>query len=176
MTSHVNDDVVRVMQSIRDDFPRRKREAEALLRTLGLSEELEMRIQPPGVATSLPTFDSNVRRELTPMLRARFGYAGKWDTAHRIWLGVDDIGEAMQSGEVLLYHDALRDNWADSAPMRFPDDKLTLFGITDGVPENLIYLVWTNENAEPNVWVYEGMTEQKFESVLDYLIFIRDRK
>ena len=72
MTSHGDNDVILALQAIRDAFPRRKREAEALLRSWGVNEDLEMRIQPPVVATSLPTFDSNICYELTLMLKARF--------------------------------------------------------------------------------------------------------
>lgn len=51
--------------------------------------------------------------------------------------------------------------------MMFPDAQLTLFAVTDGVPDNLTYLVWISD--EPEVWVYRGMDSQRFDHLAAFL-------
>ncbi|MCA9032390.1 MAG: hypothetical protein KDA66_16345, partial [Planctomycetaceae bacterium] len=73
-------------------------------------------------------------------------------------------------------HCALRENWEGSAPMVFPDERLTLFGVTEDVPENLTYLVWAKDDAEPEVWCYMGLASHEFSSLESFLNWRLERE
>ena len=75
----------------------------------------------------------------------------------------------MSDDELNIYHNSLRDHWEDSAPMLYPDKCLTLFGITEGVPEHRVYLVWKNEGKEPELWSYMGMEVLEFKNLEKFL-------
>ena len=175
MTTDVRQHVVCILDSIKADFPNRKLTAETIMRANGIEEDLQMQIKTPSSVGMLPTFNSEVMHIATPMLKARFDYAGAWSMAYSIWLGADELGCHMQSQIVQLYHTALRENWDDSAPMKFSDDKLTLFGIKEGVPQDLIYIVWCNGGREPEIWMYESYSEHRFSHLVSFLEFVRDR-
>ncbi|MCB9950147.1 MAG: hypothetical protein H6824_04125 [Planctomycetaceae bacterium] len=82
----------------------------------------------------------------------------------------------MEKKEVRQYHCALRENWEGSAPMVFPDERLTLFGVTEDVPENLTYLVWAKDDAEPEVWCYMGLASHEFSSLESFLNWRLERE
>lgn len=84
------------------------------------------------------------------MLKARFDYASIIKRGRDIWLSPAEMERWMKKREVKSFHRALREHWEQSAPMMFPNDRLTLLGVTDGVPDNLTYLVWRDD--EPEVW------------------------
>ena len=77
---------------------------------------------------------------------------------------------------VKSYHKALRENFEGSAPNLFSDRNLALFGVTEGVPDNLTYLVWCDEGKEPEIWSYVGLYSYKFDDLEGYLKWILEDK
>ncbi len=113
---------------------------------------------------------------LTPMLKARFEYAGSWDIAQSVWLSANEMTSHMKLKRIKDYHRSLRENWDGSAPMMLSDDRLTLFGITKGVPDNLIYLAWTKNDKEPEVWTYAGMESHHFKNLKQFFKWCLERE
>lgn len=161
--------IQRLLEGIVADFPRRKQEAEELMKKYGLEETLTQRIKPAERVSALPTFSKGVRCPITPMLKARFDFAGSWNNGGDIWLSPSEMERWMNKKSVLVHHRALREEWDESAPMLFPDDRLTLYAVTQGVPENLTYLVWGKQGGEPEVWSYVGQSAERFSDLEQYL-------
>lgn len=143
---------------------------------LSLKEVLELVVAEPDQVLVVPTFDAKLSRELTPMLKARFDYAATFRRGREVWLSASEMASCVKQKTVQGYHHALRENWDDSAPMLFSDERLALFGITEGVPENLVYLAWVNEGDEPEVWAYADFQTQKFANLVQYLTWCLERE
>ncbi len=42
---------------------------------------------------------------------------------------------------------------------------LTLFAVTQDVPDSLVYLVWQGTQEEPEIWTYLGMNTHQFKNL-----------
>jgi hypothetical protein len=171
----IQTNIISLLDAIQADFPRRKREAEAFMANFGPFDPVEMIIRSPERCDEIPTFSAPQSQVPSVMLRARFDYAGTWDTGWHRWLSPLDMSERMIAHEILLHHRALRDHYEGSAPMIFPDSQLTLFGVTEGVPDTLIYLVWIPDNEEPELWSYDNYEFQRFATLEEYLAWYLNR-
>lgn len=161
--------IPKLLDAVQADFPRLKAAVEALMRRqYGLDEALELTVSPPEKFRFLPTFDATRRRRPSPMLQARFDYAGAIDHGGDLWLAPAGMERWMKKRVVRSYHKALREHWEKSAPMRFADHDLTLFAVTEDAPDNLTYLVWRGAE-EPEVWSHQGMTGRRFKNLAAYL-------
>jgi hypothetical protein len=130
----------------------------------GLQKELTLQIAPLEKLESyhdIPTFDKRCRNPISPMQRAFCAYSGTWNYGGEIWLHRKEMEYWMRKRVVQRFHKSLRDYWEGSAPNRFADDRLSLLGVTEGVPENLTYYVWTGKTREPEIWSYVGMETRK---------------
>ncbi|NBS91554.1 hypothetical protein EBS67_16405 [bacterium] len=154
-----------VLDNIKKTFPALKEVLEASWKEGGLDETMDLTFEAPSKVATLPTFDKSKSRKLTPMLKARFEYASTIKYGQDIWLDPNQMALSMADDELNIYHTSLRDHWENSAPMRFKDKDLTLFGITDGCPEDRVYLVWKNEGKEPELWSYMGMEVLEFKNL-----------
>jgi len=173
----VNDkDIRTLLDRIRADFPRRQQSAERLMADLGIDETLSLEIAAPEQVSRLPSFDSQTHHIISPMLAARFGYAGMYKTGQSIWLSPSQMQVQMIADEVRSVHRSLREHWEGSAPAVFPDSQLTLFGITEGVPESLTYLIWREGQMEPDVCVYSGLNQHRFANLSEYLTWVLTRE
>lgn len=162
------DDIVR-------DFPRRKEEAESYMAKQGPFDPLEIAINPPEAFDTIPTFSSKATYSPTEMLRARFEYASTVDTGWYLWLGTKDMMKWIKKRSIRIRHTALRGHYEGSAPMLFSDNKLSLFGVTPGVPDVLIYLAWKDEISEPEVWSYDNYEFNRFPNLEQYLYWYLTR-
>jgi hypothetical protein len=166
----------KLLDAIRADFPRRKAAVEALLKQrYDMDGTIDLTVSPPKTFRSLPTFDPTRRRRPSPMLKARFAYASTIHNGQDIWLGPAEMERWMKKREVRGYHKALRKNWENCAPMRFPDHDLTLFIVTEGVPDNLTYLVWSG-GEEPEICSYVGMEGYNFKDLAALLTWELERE
>ena len=154
-----------LLDKMKETFPSVKEKTEKLMKEMGLDETIDLTFEAPSKVATLPTFDKSKSRKLTPMLKARFEYASIIKSGQDIWLDPNQMALSMADDELNLYHTSLREHWENSAPMRFKDKDLTLFGITDGCPEDRVYLVWKNEGKEPEVWGYFGFDENKYKNL-----------
>ncbi len=168
--------VSKLLDAVRADFPRRKAAAETLMRQVGLEETFELTVTTPEKARFLPTFDRNRRRRFSPMLKARFEYAGTIGYGGDTWLSPAQMARWMRKRRVRSYHEALREHYDGSAPNLFRDEDLTLFIVTEGVPQNLTYLVWRASNNEPKILSYVGMETYEFEDLAGYLSWVLHRE
>ncbi len=177
MATKTRDRIFALLDAIKADFPRRKKAAEALIRRMGLNKTLEMEIEAPAPVLKLtPTFDPKISHETSPMLKARLEYAGSWKRGQDVWLSAGQMASVMKKKDIQPFHLSLRENWDGSAPAIFTDDRLTLFGITESVPENLVYLVWAADEKEPEVWSYAGFDARKFKDLEQYLKWCLERE
>lgn len=161
--------VRKLLDDLKADFPRRKKAIEEKMKEYGLDKSVELVIEPPEVVTTIPTFHAKRPRQASPMLQARFDYAGTLIYAGEEWLAASAMPRQMKKKDVKSYHKSLRENWEGSAPMLFTDDQLTVFAVTDGVPDNLTYLVWSKDGDEPEVWRYAGLNSNRFKNLAEYL-------
>ena len=160
----------RLLDAIRDDFPRFRSAVSRASRDPGIAEVMRLVLSPPPRRLSrVPTFEVGVLRELTPMLAARFGYAGGVRHGLDVWLSLRQMSTWVRRREVRVSHRARRTHWVGSPPNLYPDSRLSLFGVTDGVPQNAIYLVWGDEGAEPRVWSCSLMSADEFDTLEEYL-------
>lgn len=123
--------------------------------------------EPTERVSEIPTFNPDVSYPLTPMLQARFRFASRIEFCGDTWLSISEMPKWMKRKSVRKYHSSLRDHWTGSAPMLYPDDKLTLFGVTVDVPDSLIYCVWGD--GEPAIWTYSGLDQRQFTNLQRYL-------
>jgi hypothetical protein len=158
-----------LLRTLETDFPRRKKAIETQMRAYGLHDSVELTMAPPEQARAIPTFDPQFTRPLSPMLQARFDYASAVNYAGELWLSVSEIPRQMKKRALQRYHKSLRNNWEGSAPMLFPDSQLSLFAVTKGVPDHLMYLVWTTEGDEPELWRYAGINSHTFKDLAAFL-------
>jgi len=168
--------VCRMLDQLVIDFPRRKRAAEAAFSTAGLPGTLELQIAAAERLDEIPTFARGAVRPPTAMLAARFAYAGLIRVGPDLWLSPGQMLKYSRSRAVRDTHRSFRAHRERSAPMQFPGDRLALFGVTDGVPENLVYLVWRRDAGEPEVWSYAGWEEYIFRDLAAFLTWHLERK
>jgi hypothetical protein len=169
MTVSAKERVRQLLDAIRDDFPRFKSAVVCASRDPAIAEDLKLELSPPRSLRRVPTFEVGVSRGLTPMLEARFEYAGRIRRGLAIWLSLRQMGMTVRNREICLNHRARRTDWIGSPPDLHPDSRLSLFGITDGVPQNAVYLVWGDEGDEPRVWSCSGMNADEFGNLEEYL-------
>jgi hypothetical protein len=170
-TASVNERIRRLLNAIRDDFPRFKRAVVQGSRYPDETAEVMKFVlsPPPRRLGRVPTFEVGVFRKLTPMLEARFEYAGRIRRGLDIWLSLRQMSTWMRKQELRGHHRSRRTWWINSPPNLHPDSRLSLFGVTDGVPQNAIYLVWGDEGDEPRVWSCSLMDADEFDSLEEYL-------
>jgi hypothetical protein len=161
----------KLLDALKEDFPRRKAAIEQVMKEHGLNESIEFKFMPAEDVQTIPTFARKKSYPTTPLLRARFEYASTMKYATDTWLSVRQMQRWMRKKEIRSYHKSLRENWEASAPMCFRDDQLTLIEVTEGVPDNLTYLVWCHGEAEPEIWSYRGFDSNRFTDLEDYLIW-----
>jgi hypothetical protein len=126
------------------------------------------------VRKGVPTLERGVYGELTPMLEARFKYAGAWTNAalSHTWLGIRQMEEARTDKAILNQIMVRKKNWPGSAPEKFPKSRLSLFGI-DREEYEETYLVWEDDlTKEPAVYVYPGHEERIFPHLDDYIKYL----
>jgi hypothetical protein len=160
--------IVGLLDRLKADFPRRKKQREDLLKSLGSNVVVELHLEPPLECQSIATFDKSQSKLLSPMLEARFAYCGTWDEGGDLWLGPNDISAWISKKPVRQMHRSLREYWDGSAPMKFHDNDLSLLGASRGTNDSLVYLVWNNK-TEPEIWCYSGMNCDRFRDLAKYL-------
>jgi hypothetical protein len=168
-----------LLEKVRSTARERAAAVETMLKESGLREQdiaplVRLQIdQPEPFPNGIPTLAKGVYRRATPMVAARFEYAGRWVEPGREWLGIRDMEKAIKNRRVLSQIESHRRHWAGSAPATFPKERLTLFGIVEGEEENQTYLVWPeDEETESQVWDYSGQHEHRHANLAAYLEWI----
>lgn len=142
------------------------------------SQQITQVIQPPQPLTQLgmATLQQGHYRPLSPMLKARFEYAGSWkeaDAGHE-WLDLTQIEECLRDQRVLKQIRERIQVWNESSLAKLPPSRISLFGLYRDQSEE-IYLIWPNENGtEPKVLSYAGNFEAEFTNLGHYLKHLID--
>src|SRR5215813_3333467 len=89
--------VPELLARLQAEFPKKKQAFESILRQAGVEETITQTVQPPTRVDTLPTFDRNTTRPVSPMLRDRFASAGRWQEGIDTWLGVEEMAARMRN-------------------------------------------------------------------------------
>ncbi|MEQ9888594.1 hypothetical protein [Pectobacterium zantedeschiae] len=124
----------------------------------------------------IPTLIKGVYRDSSPMLSERFQCYGRWENAtHGNWLSVGDMealwGDSIQDELVDLVKfqsECLRDDWSNNAFGLFKENRLSLFAGSD-IGNEAIFLLWLDDEVEPEFWVYDANGESRYKNFIGYL-------
>lgn len=168
----INDMVTR----LKETFSERSKKTAAILRRAGLSKELiekELRLQigkPEPFPRGIPTLEQGVYRSPSRMISSRFSCCGSIRDMSEKWLSISEMEKIWGSKKMLREIESHKKHWLDSAPARYPKERLSLFGIVVGEAENQTFLVWPlKKGLEPEIWRYSGQNEQKFHDIEEFL-------
>jgi hypothetical protein len=152
----------------------------ALLKKLSVKAEsrarrygdMRYRLDPPSeqLAERVPTLARDSYKPITPMLRARFEFAGCWvlPESGKTWLTIEEMESIWNSSRILSQIEIRKQNWTDSIVARFPTNQLSLFGL-DLPDYNETYLHWTETSLEPEVHSYYGAEENVYSDFREFL-------
>jgi hypothetical protein len=127
---------------------------------------------PPEELRPIVTLDSARTRELSPMLKARFSFAGEWQNAaaSQRWLSLQQISVVSSCQQIMQQISLRINNWPTSLLSTTPPDSVALFGIDEDEGEET-YLVW-HEGIEPIIVTYIGNEERAYPDFKEYLLFL----
>ncbi len=125
----------------------------------------------------VPTLKKDYYRNLSPMLKVRFGMFSSWKNAtHGDWLSIEEMMEIWRDD--LVINDRLwrikenqiaaRNNWDNDASSLFKNNRLSLFAGSESTYER-IYLLWLDSEIEPEIWVYDCNGESRYKNLESYL-------
>ena len=157
------------------DYPRRQAAAEKLIAQMGIEADLAFERSEPMPFDVIPFLDGS-DRPLSPMLAARFAFAGQLRFGQDVWVTPSQIKTLIQDRDLMANHVARRQHWDGSAPMQYRDAALSVFAYTEGVPEDLTYLVWPSGATEPEVWDYSGHQEHRSGNLAEFLQYLLTRE
>lgn len=131
----------------------------------GVDKELFFEFQNPKKLGYISTLNKAVKRPLTEMLKSRFLFASKMVIFEYHFFSIEEIDNCLENEDLMDTHQAYKADWEGSAPNSFPDEKLSFFGSSLGFFGDPFYLVWKNDNEEPEVWIYMGQEEQRYPNI-----------
>ena len=129
---------------------------------------------PDELDKGIPTLARNVYRDATPMLRARFDYAGRWKNADVgfDWFDGRQMRRCWRDKDIRERIEITRTYWEGSPPNQYPAERLTLFGF-DPEDAGEIYLVWPRSGkSEPWVWRFSAQHCSEFETLRAYVVWL----
>ena len=136
------------------------------------AQEFPQRIHPPDHGNSgIPTLEPSVNRKLSPMLRARFNFAGDWENAFigSTWLGIPSMKSYLRKRSVRKQIAVRGTYWEGSVVARYHPQRIGLFSIDldDG---SETYLVWPRKDSvEPRLVWYVAQQEHRFKNLKEYV-------
>lgn len=124
----------------------------------------------------IPTLKPGVYRDASPMIAARFRFAGTWKNAWpgQTWLGIDEIKAAGKNRKILKQLKTRAEYWDGCVSQLHEPYELTLFGIDlEEMAET--YLVW-GLKPEPTIHIYESQHSVHFKDFNAMLLWLLDRR
>jgi hypothetical protein len=120
------------------------------------------------------TLQDGAYKPLSPMLRARFDFASRWEDAYllQMWMGLNDIENYQSNDQLVRWISLRRENWETAPPASVGADQCAVFGYDPYEPDET-YLVWKEGVEEPGVWQYFGAENcyfHDFERFLEYIV------
>ena len=124
----------------------------------------------------VPTLEKGVYRNVSPMLKIRYGAFGKWINAtHGDWLDTKEMESLWNEDEkderlIGIVRDikASKDYWEDHATGLFAPNRISIFAASDNGYE-MICLIWFDGTEEPELWVYDCNGESRYKDLAAYL-------
>jgi hypothetical protein len=133
----------------------------------------QMKEPPTRISTRIPTLDGR-GLPMTPMLRARFSYCGRWSGAYLGFtlLSLRQITEYSKLNKMKRRIQERAKYWSPGALSNSIErpGAVALFG-DDPVELDEIYLIAPRDGGEPQVVRYLGQDERVFPSLLDFVRF-----
>ncbi|WP_046215998.1 hypothetical protein [Paenibacillus wulumuqiensis] len=167
--------ISQLLDQYKMNFPTRMEARVQELVSTGMIEmearsHIRLKIAPGIQAEQIPTLDKGVLRPVSPQLLERFAYAGSWLDLGEHMLDPVQMKEVMNGQPFREWIAAMRDNREDSAPARYPDDRLSVLSVISEDDGEYTLLVWPEDkSAEPRVYRYYSQQEQQFEDLADWL-------
>ena len=163
--------ISRLFEGLQQRFPFLVEKIEAFLAESGLHEPYDGKLEfgSPSALTEISTFDLALQRQLSPMLHARFTFAGGILFCHEELLSLEAIVQATVNEEVLSTHNSLREHWEGSAPMQFSDRQLSVFAKQRQALDGITYFVWPDDRVEPEIWQYASMQENRYANLAEWI-------
>ncbi|WP_094108310.1 hypothetical protein [Lonsdalea populi] len=130
----------------------------------------------------IPTLLKGIYRDASPMLIEYFNLYGRWGNAtHGIWLSISDMEILWQDvihddliDSIKFQAECLRDDWSNNAFGLFKNERLSLFAGSD-IGNEAIFLLWLDDEVEPEFWVYDANGESRYKNFAEYLsAYMRD--
>lgn len=125
----------------------------------------------------IPTLEKDFYRSISPMLKDRFDMFAGWQNAtHGDWLSIEEMvaiwGDDLVVNERLWRikqnQMAACDNWDNDASSLFKNNRLSLLAGSESTYER-IYLLWLDNEIEPELWVYDCNGESRYKNLASYL-------
>jgi hypothetical protein len=129
--------------------------------------------KPTQAPTTLPTLKRGSSQPITPLLAARFTFAGRWLHASlgMEWLAPTHLRKAYTDVQIRQQIAIRREHWDGCILAQLPPERITLFGI-DRVEFAEVYLAWKRPGTEPAVHWYTGQHEYGFANLTKYVEFL----
>lgn len=135
----------------------------------------EQRVQAPEPGSDrIATLRPGVSRPLSPMLAARFRFAGAWGNARlsQNWLSLSEIERALNDDRIKRSIELRTENsYGDDPPGGVAPEDCAIFGHNPFELDET-YLVWKEGQEEPIVWEYFDADDSVFSNLERYLEYI----
>ena len=170
--------LIELMKQYAASYESRKREIIEGMQKFGWKEKdiyVDRQIiqKPKELPNFIPTLQTDFNRPLSPMLKERFAFADNWKDCDTEFLGHEKINKTLRTKYFRRWIDVMRRNWEGSAPQLYPDNQISLFAIEDRENGDYVLLVWVTPDAiEPQIWCYTGQSEQIFENLAQYFLWL----
>jgi hypothetical protein len=130
-----------------------------------VSRLLKQIVHPPEPLYGIPTLEIGNYKRVTPMLKARFEYAGSWEMAlgSQSLLSICEMERLWHDKELISIVKARAEYWRHSPVALYAWDKISVVAL--GTDEET-YLIWPDtEGQEPMVYSYLGQIGQPFQNL-----------
>ncbi|MCF4130195.1 hypothetical protein [Methylobacterium sp. SyP6R] len=131
----------------------------------------QSRSEPSDPPDDIVTLDAARTMRLSPMLRERYAFAGRWRKAalDQTWLDLDAIDAAVI--ETCMSREAHAQTASRTLPWAITEAQVTLFGINDDTRE-ATYLIWLPDREEPAICAFYGGRSDLFSDLGRFLEFL----
>lgn len=128
---------------------------------------------PSALGADIVTLDPETTMPLSPMLRARFAYAGAWDRAAfaQTWPGLAQIAATTALVRDRPWHVGHVATMSGAFPLPVGPYRITLYGL-DAARGDATYLVWCTDTVESAVCAFYGGGCDRFLDLSRYLAFL----
>ncbi|MEM7477843.1 MAG: hypothetical protein AAF483_22890 [Planctomycetota bacterium] len=160
-----------LLAKIRDNFERDAKLLNADLAEMGLEpEKYTQSLDEPVRIKNLPTLEQGTRRLISPMLKERFAFCGRWRRFGEIWLSAEQMETVCRNRQFKRNFRIQKEEWENSAPAIIPPNRLTVYSVSSHDDGDYTYLVWPErQNGEPQLWRYQSQSETQFKNLQEFL-------